>query len=153
MKNLTAKNAVIKLNTFPIAISERLDVLRVSQFLSILYAAAAESVGIARKNENSVAAVFDNFLPNAPAIVDAERLVPGIIANDCIIPIINASRYDMVSTVLSPGLSILSINTRKIPTDINEKATIIGVCNMDSKTSSNNNPKIAAGINPITSFV
>ena len=82
MNNFTAIAAVIKLRKFPIAISDTAEELRVSQFLSILYPAAAERVGTAKKKENSVADCFESLQPKAPAMLAALRLVPGIMAKD-----------------------------------------------------------------------
>jgi hypothetical protein len=51
------------------------------------YADAANSVGMARKKENSAATSLEHPSSIAPMIVAAERDVPGIIARHCINPI------------------------------------------------------------------
>src|SRR5438552_14535308 len=63
------------------------------------YPVAAKSVGIARKNENSVAATRD--MPNSmpPMIVAPERDVPGNSANACAHPTFRASVQRMSSIV------------------------------------------------------
>jgi hypothetical protein len=47
-------------------------------------------VGTAKKNENSAAALLVSFCCIPPIIEAALRLIPGIIATHCHIPIINA---------------------------------------------------------------
>ncbi|MNT81879.1 hypothetical protein D3C72_2215250 [compost metagenome] len=55
-------------------------------------------VGMARKNENSVAALRDKPNSRPPMIVEPEREVPGIIARHWTKPIFRASDQRMSST-------------------------------------------------------
>ncbi|MNE75592.1 hypothetical protein D3C80_1717660 [compost metagenome] len=55
-------------------------------------------VGMARKNENSVAALRERPNSRPPMMVEPEREVPGIIARHCTQPIFRASVQRMSST-------------------------------------------------------
>ncbi|MNC83978.1 hypothetical protein D3C75_1382390 [compost metagenome] len=55
-------------------------------------------VGMARKNENSVAALRDRPNSSPPMMVDPEREVPGIIARHCAKPTLRASGQRISST-------------------------------------------------------
>ena len=79
-----------------------------------MYPAAAVNVGMAKKKENSVAAVFFNFLPRPPKMVAALRLVPGIIAKVCTNPMMNASKWVISSTSFSPSGNNFSANNNKM---------------------------------------
>ena len=63
------------------------------------YTVAPNKVGIARKNENSVAARRDRPKAIAPMMVAPERLVPGISAKHCARPTLIASTTLMSSTL------------------------------------------------------
>ena len=58
------------------------------------------SVGTARKNENSVAALRDRPNSMPPMMVAPEREVPGISAKHCAMPTLNASSH-VIACVLS----------------------------------------------------
>ena len=60
---------------------------------------AANRVGMARKNENSVAALRDRPKSIPPMIVAPERDVPGISANACAHPTLSASGQRISSTL------------------------------------------------------
>ena len=60
-------------------------------------------VGIARKNENSVAALRDSPNSSPPMIVAPERETPGNIASDCAKPTLSASFQPISSTLSRRG--------------------------------------------------
>ena len=60
--------------------------------LIVKYTAEINIIGIAIKNEISIARFRSNPSPNRPAIVTPERDIPGKIVTDCKMPMIIACR-------------------------------------------------------------
>ncbi len=71
--------------------------------LTTEYTVAPSIVGMARKNENSVAALRDRPNSMPPMMVEPERLVPGIRAKDWAKPTLRASSAVIWSTVSTRG--------------------------------------------------
>ena len=76
---------------------------KASIFLYRSNAKAPAIVGIARKNENSAAALFSTLSSNAPVIVEPERDTPGINAKTWQNPILKQSVGENCSMLLCCG--------------------------------------------------
>ena len=81
IKNLITNNDTKNAITVPVArtiISVKFNVNPSSKNFATYKSDAPSITGIARKNENSAAAVLDTLIVDAPRMVEPERDVPGI---------------------------------------------------------------------------
>ncbi len=111
-------------------------------------------VGIAKKNENSVAAFRDNPANIPPTIVAPERDVPGIIATHCTNPTIKACLKVMAvaSVVLCSNCLDSTQNIIKPPI-INAIATTNGLKRTCLIKSTARTPITTAGIKAIMTLI
>ena len=102
--------------------------LKISIFEDKSKTEAAKIIGIAKKNENSVAVFLSSPAIRPPIIVDAALDTPGINEKHCAIPIIRACRLLILST-LTLGLfgNFFSMMIITIPPTTNATPTTIGL--------------------------
>ena len=119
-----------------------------------LYTPAPMSVGMAKKNEKSVAALRDKPSNMPPMMVAPLRLVPGIMARHCTKPTMSASRPRMSSTARMRTLDGGLLSAHKImkPPTMKVVATTQGVNRCALMSLPNNKPKITAGTKPMNTF-
>ncbi|MNT69304.1 hypothetical protein D3C72_2076120 [compost metagenome] len=107
-------------------------------------------VGMARKNENSVAALRDRPNSKPPMMVEPEREVPGIIARHWAQPIFRASLQRMSSTWSTRiTCSRRSAQSMITPPTTRAAATVMGLNRYSWIRSANNTPRTTAGMKAI----
>src|SRR5690606_7869131 len=156
IKVLMAIMATTKPTKFPTINKLISSPVKVCPSLKNLYNLTIEApniIGMAKKNENSAAALRVNFCVIPPTIVLADRDVPGINAKHWYQPMINACLYEISSEFSIVGLlNHLSTNNRITPPITNMTPTISGLSNKESIKSFNIKPRIEAGIAATTSL-
>ncbi|MNN75700.1 hypothetical protein D3C81_1920200 [compost metagenome] len=103
-------------------------------------------VGMARKKENSVAALRDRPRIRPPMIVEAEREVPGIIARHWAQPIFSAC-FQLMSSTVSTSMVCWRFSAQSITTPpiTSALATVTGLNSQCSIRSAKATPRITAG--------
>ena len=149
-----ASRALKKAVTKPTAKKGRSLMLRWSRDMNRSKPVARNMVGMARKKENSVAALRDNPVNRPPMMVAPEREVPGMSENTWATPSLSASRQSMSSTSVMRG-SRCRRSTRKMtrPPTMSASATTTGLnrCALISPCSSR--PHRAEGSTAMTRLV
>ncbi len=108
-------------------------------------------VGIARKNENSVAALRERPNSRPPMMVAPDREVPGIIARHWAQPIFRAS-FQVMSSTCSARITCFrrSAQSMTTPPTTSARATVIGLNSHSWIRSANRTPRTTAGKNAIS---
>src|ERR1700675_4801724 len=149
----TANAALTKEATDPTPMTARSSNCREWRALNSSSTVAPNIVGIARKNENSVAAGRDRPRSRPPMMVAPEREVPGIMDNTWATPIQIASAGLTASTLSMRAVRLrLSIQRMRIPPTMNAVATGTGANRYFLMVFMNITPITAAGRNASTRF-
>jgi hypothetical protein len=109
---------------------------------------AASMVGMARKNENSAAALRSTPIISAPMMVAPERETPGTMAMHCMKPMASAVLARMPSVLVMVGAGLMRSMTRMaMPPTMRAMATTLGLNKAVLMMSCAKKPMAMAGKN------